>query len=92
MIRSVSVPLGITTPGQPNISSTIWRTVSDQTNKVYYFDSATSPNAFWVPLGDVDLKDGAPVKKLSVAGGKVYSGSAAGQFAPAEPFAFLPAR
>ena len=27
--RAVSVPLGITTPDQPNISSTIWRTVAD---------------------------------------------------------------
>jgi choloylglycine hydrolase len=31
VIRAVGVPLGITTPDQPNISSTIWRTVSDQT-------------------------------------------------------------
>lgn len=30
--RAVSVPLGITTPGQPNVSSTIWRTASDQKN------------------------------------------------------------
>jgi penicillin V acylase-like amidase (Ntn superfamily) len=91
VIRSVGVPLGITTPGQPNISSSIWRTVADQKNKVYFFDSATSPNVFWVPLSELDLKEGAPVKKLAVAGGKVYSGSAAGKFEPAEPFAFLPA-
>jgi penicillin V acylase-like amidase (Ntn superfamily) len=91
VIRSVGVPLGITTPGQPNISSTIWRTVSDHKNKVYTFDSATSPNVFWVPLAELDLKEGAPVKKLTVAGGKVYSGSASGKFEPAQPFAFLPA-
>ena len=91
VIRSVSVPLGITTPGQPNISSTIWRTVSDQKNLVYFFDSATSPNAFWVPLADLDLSKGAPVKKLTLAGGKVYSGNAAASFAPAKPFTFLPA-
>jgi penicillin V acylase-like amidase (Ntn superfamily) len=91
VIRSVGVPLGITTPGQPNISSSIWRTVADQKNKVYFFDSATSPNVFWVPLSELDLKEGAPVKRLTVAGGKIYSGSAAGKFEPAEPFAFLPA-
>ncbi|MDP8234860.1 MAG: linear amide C-N hydrolase, partial [Candidatus Erginobacter occultus] len=56
VIRSVGVPLGITTPGQPNISSTIWRTVADQKNKVYYFDSATSPNVFWVPLSEIGLE------------------------------------
>lgn len=55
VVRSVGVPLGISTPDQPNISSTIWRTVSDQKNLVYYFDSATSPNTFWVNLSDLDF-------------------------------------
>lgn len=90
VIRSVSVPLGITTPGEPNIASTLWRTVSDQKNKFYYFDSATSPNTFWVPLADLDFKNNAPVKKLTTSGGKVYSGNAAANFEEAAPFAFLP--
>jgi len=89
VMRSVSVPLGITTPGQPNISSTLWRTVSDQKNKVYFFDSSTSPNAFWVPLADLDLAPGAPAKKLALAGGVIHSGNAAGEFVEAAPFTFL---
>jgi choloylglycine hydrolase len=89
VIRGVSVPLGITTPGQPNIASTYWRTVADHKNKVFYFDSATSPTAFWAPLEELDLKEGAPVKKLTLTGGKTYSGSAAGKFEPAKPFEFL---
>jgi choloylglycine hydrolase len=91
VIRSVSVPLGITTPGQPNISSTIWRTVADHKNKVYFFDSATSPNTFWVPLSDLDLEEGSGVKKLTLSGGKIYSGNAGGKFEQAPPFTFLPA-
>jgi choloylglycine hydrolase len=91
LIRSVGVPLGITTPGQPNISSTIWRTVADQKNKVLFFDSATSPNTFWVPLADLDFSKGAPVKTLTVSGGKVYGGNAAARFETAQPFPFLPA-
>jgi penicillin V acylase-like amidase (Ntn superfamily) len=91
VVRSVSVPLGITTPGEPNIASTLWRTVADQKNKIYFFDSSTSPNAFWVRLDDLDLKEGAPAKKLTMAGGKVFSGNAAASFEPAEPFKFLPA-
>ncbi|MFG1350833.1 linear amide C-N hydrolase [Xanthobacter autotrophicus] len=90
VMRSVSVPLGLTTPGEPNIASTLWRTVSDQKDRVYFYDSATSPNSFWVPLDSLDLKAGAPVKKLTLTGGKVYSGNAAGRFEPAAPFTFLP--
>jgi penicillin V acylase-like amidase (Ntn superfamily) len=92
VIRGVSVPLGITTPGQPNIASTIWRTLYDHKNKVFYFDSATSPTVFWVPLRDLDFAAGSPVKKLTLVGGKTYSGSAAGEFKPAEPFPFLPGK
>jgi choloylglycine hydrolase len=90
--RAVSVPLGISTPDQPNISSTIWRTVSDQKSLIYYFDSATRPNTFWVSLAKLDLKSGAPVRKLTIAHGEVFSGEVAGQFIEATPFTFLPAK
>ena len=91
VIRGVSVPLGITTPGQPNIASTIWRTLYDHKNKVFYFDSATSPTVFWVPLADLDFKEGASVKKLELRD-RTYSGNAAAQFKDARPFEFLPAK
>lgn len=91
VMRSVSVPLGLTTPNEPNIASTLWRTVADQKNLVYYFDSATRPNTFWVSLSKLDLKPGAPVKKLTIQNGEVFSGEVATQFKPAEPFKFLPA-
>lgn len=92
VIRSVSVPLGITTPNQPNIASTLWRTIADQKNKVYYFDSATSPNTFWVSLSDLHLNEGDPIMKLTVAGGQVYADNAAKSFVTAKAFDFLPAK
>jgi hypothetical protein len=58
---------------------------------VFFFDPATSPNAFWVPLADLDFTKGAPVKKLTMAGRKVYAGNAASKFEPAKPFTFAPA-
>lgn len=89
--RAVSVPLGIRSPDQPNLSSTIWHTVADQKNLVYYFDSATRPNTFWVDLHKVDLKPGAPVKKLTMANGQVYSGEVSAQFVPTPSFKFMAA-
>lgn len=91
VMRAVSVPLGITTPDQPNISSTIWRTVSDQKNLVYYFDSATRPNTFWISLAKLNLKPGSPVRKLTIQDGEVFSGEVANQFAEAQAFKFLAA-
>ena len=92
VIRNASVPLGISTPGQPNISSTIWRTVSDHKSKRYYFESARSPNVFWVDLADIEFAQGEPAKKLTLTGGAVFAGNAAAQFQAAEPFKFLAAR
>jgi len=88
VIRSVSVPLGIITPGQPNISSTLWRTGADHKHLLYFFDSAMVPNAFWVNLHDLDFKPNAPVKRLTLVGGRAYAGNAADNFETASPFRF----
>jgi len=91
VMRNVSVPLGITTPNQPNISSTIWRTVADQTNKRYFFESTRSPNVFWVNLANLNFTAGSPIKKLTLTDGSIFAGDVAAQFRPAEPLVFLPA-
>ena len=54
VIRNVSVPFGITMPNEPNISSTRWRTVADHKRKLYFFESALTPNTFWVDLKQVE--------------------------------------
>jgi choloylglycine hydrolase len=46
VIRNTSVPLGVATPNEPNISSTRWRTVVDHKRKLYFFESALTPNTF----------------------------------------------
>lgn len=53
MIRNASVPIGISTPDQPNISNTLWQTVSDHKNRRYFFESVRTPNVFWVNLADL---------------------------------------
>jgi choloylglycine hydrolase len=55
---------------------------------VVIFDSAMAPSTFWVKLDDLDLKQGAPVKKLELAGGKTYSGNATDKFVEAKLFTF----
>jgi choloylglycine hydrolase len=62
--------------------------VSDSTNLVVIFDSAMTPATFWVKLDDLDLRPGAPVKKLELAGGKTYSGDAVDKFVDAKLFTF----
>ncbi len=89
VIRNASVPMGITTPDQPNISSTIWRTVADHTNKRFFFESVRSPNVFWVNLDKLDFTEGSPVKKLTLTDGSIFAGDTSAQFQPTEPMKFL---
>lgn len=70
ILRSMSVPLGITTPDKPNISSTRWRTVSDQKNKIYYFDSIHSMNTIWLNFNNLDFSEKTPVKKIKFSSGR----------------------
>lgn len=91
VVRNVSVPLDLaSTSSDPNDASTLWRTISDQKDMVYYYDSAASPNIFSVELAKLDFKEGAPVKKLTVSGGQIYGGEVSAKFEPAEPFPWLP--
>jgi len=92
VIRNASAPLGISTPGKPNIASTIWRTVHDQKERVLYFDSATSPTVFWIPLEKLDFTVGAAAKRLPLKGGETYHGDASGAFGPGAAFKFLEAK
>lgn len=89
VMRNVSVPRGIGTKDQPNISSTIWRTVSDHKNRVYYFEDTGSPGALWVKLDKLDFKDGTGTRKLTLAGNPDLGGDQTANFAKAEPFKFL---
>ncbi len=88
VIRNVSVPFGISTPGQPNISSTRWRCVSDHKNLVYYFETALTPNTFWIDLKQADFSEGNPVKKLSIVKNETYAGNAIDSFVEHELFKF----
>jgi penicillin V acylase-like amidase (Ntn superfamily) len=88
VIRQCSVPYGISTEGFPNLSTTRWRTVSDQKNLVYYFEDALSPNAIWVDLKKLDFSKNGKVKKLALDKNQIYAGETSNQFIETKPFVF----
>ena len=92
VIRNASVPYGLNTPQEPNISSTRWRTVFDHERKLYFFESALTPNTFWVDLKALDFSAQAgKVMKLDLGTDQshTFSGNATKDFKPAKPFQFL---
>lgn len=86
IIRNASIPFGQSDPKHPNVDPTQWRSVADMTHKVYYFEEANRPNIFWVDLNKLDLKPGAPIKKLTLTNGESYAGEVSKNFVIAQPF------
>lgn len=89
VIRNASVPRGISTPAQPNIASTIWRTVSDQKNRVYYFEDTARPSLVWVKLDRIDFQPGSGVRKVTLTGKEDVAGDQTTRFEKAAPYKFL---
>lgn len=89
VIRNCSVPYGISSESEPNISSTRWRSVSDQKNLIYFFETILTPNVFWVSLKDFDFSENGKVMKLDLSNHATYSGKANSSFKPTPSFNFL---
>lgn len=92
VVRNASVPFGVSIPDMPNLSTTRWRTVADQKSRVYYVESALSPNAFWVDLTKIDFAEGSGTRKLDLGIDmtNLQSGEVSAKFTKAEPFPFEP--
>ena len=88
IMRNVSVPIGIKIPGQPNIADTLWLTVSDQKNRVYYFQDTNSPSILWARLNQLDFKEGSGPRKLQLDGNPDIGGDQTKNFKPAPLFKF----
>jgi len=93
VIRQTSVPWGVSIADQPNLSTTRWRIVADQTDLRYYAESVISPSVFWVDLANLDFSEGADVMKLDLGVDmeRILTGESSVEFEPAEPFTFQPA-
>lgn len=89
VMRNVSAPFGIANPERPNVSTTIWRTITDLTNRVLYYDSVFSPQVFWIDTKKIDFSAGQQVRKLTLVNNFDHFGEMSGGFEKAEMFDFL---
>ena len=62
--RNASVPFGAPYKGF-GIYNTEYRTVTDATNRVYFFELTTSPNVIWTDLSKLNFNADAPVRTLN---------------------------
>jgi choloylglycine hydrolase len=89
VMRKVSVPWGTPDPEHPNISPTWWRTLIDQNDQVYYFDSALSPQMVWVNLKQIDFRPGSGIRAIKIEGNEALQGNVTSQLKGAPSIRFL---
>lgn len=86
VIRNCAVPMGISMPDQPEISTTQWFSLCDQTYKVYYFQLTQSPAVVWIDLTKLNLDKGAPQLAVSLTTDGSQIGNINHLLTPAKPF------
>jgi penicillin V acylase-like amidase (Ntn superfamily) len=89
VMRNISVPWGAPDPENPNIAPTWWRTLLDQKNGVYYFDSALSPQMVWLDLREIDFRPGSGIRDVAIENDPNVQGNLNDQLRPASPIRFL---
>lgn len=86
IMANVSVPYTYTIDGEPNVSSTQWRSMSNIRDLRYYFDIVTNHGVFYIDLSKCDLRKGAKVMKLDNTKSADYVGEANKHLQASNPF------
>ena len=86
IIADVAVPYSYLIEGEPNLSSTQWKTYSDLKNARYCFEYVTGEGYCYVDLRHLDLYPGAPVLKLSAKDLEKTVGNANRHLVRTQPF------
>ena len=76
ILVNACVPYTYLIEGEPNISSTQWRSYADLKNRTYGFDIVTNYGYFYIDLKSLDLYKGAPVLKIDTSDTKMLVGCA----------------
>lgn len=57
VMRNTAQPHRVPEAGRPDVSQTIWQSVTDLSRRRYVFESSVRPNIVWVDLDKVDLSE-----------------------------------
>jgi penicillin V acylase-like amidase (Ntn superfamily) len=82
VIRNCQVPYGAP-DNRFDTYPTWWASVTDLTDRAYYFQSTRAPNVVWAELDELDFSPGAPILAIDPRDPSL-SGSIVPRFAPAE--------
>lgn len=88
VMRNAAQPFTQPDPKRPEASHTVWRSVSDATDQIYFFEMALGPNIVWVRLQGLDFSPQAPIRMLDPEQEGDLVGDVTAQFKPSAPLSF----
>lgn len=86
VIDGVSVAYGYEVPGQPNLSSSQWRSIADINRGRYNMRFADQMGMFYIDLSYLNLQPGAPVLMLDTTNRANFFGNVNNLLKKTEPF------
>ena len=86
ILVNACVPYTYLIQGEPNVSSTQWRSYSDVKNRRYYWDIVTNMGYYYIDLTKCDLRKGASVMKLDTTKETMLIGEANKALKKSAPF------
>ena len=86
ILVNACVPYTYLIQGEPNVSSTQWRSFANLRDRQYYFDIVTNPGYYYVDLTKCDLRKGASVLKLDTSHSSDMVGDITGNLKKSAPF------
>lgn len=86
ILVNACVPYLYSVEGEPNLSSTQWRSYADLKNRRFYFDIVTNLGVYYIDLQKCDLRKGASVLKLDTSRYKELAGEANHWLEKSKPF------
>ena len=87
VMRNTSSPFGAPDPNKPNISTTQWRIVDDQTHLISFYESTMSPSVVWVKMKTLDFSESAPAQMLDLED-PTLTGDVTKRLKPSEPIRY----
>lgn len=86
VIDGVSVAFGYEVPGQPNLSSSQWRSIADINRLRYNFKFADEMGMFYIDLSQLMLTPGSPVLMLDTTHRSDFFGNVNNRLVETKPF------
>lgn len=86
IVANVSVPYHYTVNGEPNVSSTQWRSYANLRDRMYGFELVTNQGYFYIDLKKCNLAEGAPVMRIDTKSLGMFAGDATSKLVAHAPF------